>query len=101
MTKTKKAFPPTVEEVINFCQSKGFDEALARKVHDYYDVADWKDSHGKPVLSWKQKLIAVWFKDENRPKNNSNVNRTNNQTTGDSKRDSANSALDEVFGRFQ
>lgn len=101
MAKKQKAFPPTIEEVTEYCILKGFDEALARKVHEYYEVADWKDRNGNPVLSWKQKLIAVWFKDENKPKISNNVNRTNNQATGDSKRDSANNALDEVFGRFQ
>ena len=36
------------------------------KAFDYYDCADWHDSKGNKVKNWKQKMQAVWFKDENK-----------------------------------
>ena len=65
--KEKKVFiPPTENDVIDYFNTKGYREDVARKVFEYYDTAGWKDSTGKPVLNWKQKMIAVWFKDENK-----------------------------------
>lgn len=65
--KAQKAFtPPTVEDVIAYCQENGFPEALARKAFLYYSEAKWHDARGQPVKNWKQKLISVWFKEDNR-----------------------------------
>ncbi|MCQ2184946.1 MAG: hypothetical protein MJY62_06015, partial [Bacteroidales bacterium] len=30
------------------------------EVFEYYESNDWKDSAGRPVKSWKQKIVAVW-----------------------------------------
>lgn len=60
--KRKQFIPPTVEEVIEFVVSKGFDQQLGRNAWEYYAVADWKDAKGDQVLNWKQKLIAGWLK---------------------------------------
>ena len=57
---------PTVEEVIVFFKADNFPESLARQAFNYYQAADWHDSKGNQVRNWKQKMIAVWFKDENR-----------------------------------
>lgn len=64
LKKLKKYIPPTVEEVQAYFKQKGYSPLAAKKAFDYYDAADWKDSRGKPVKNWKQKMIAVWFKDE-------------------------------------
>jgi hypothetical protein len=45
---------------------KGFTEQSAQKAFSYYDISNWKDSKGNPVKNWKQKMISVWFKDENK-----------------------------------
>jgi hypothetical protein len=58
--------PPTELEVVSYFQENGFSTAIAKKAFAYYDAGGWKDSAGKPVKNWKQKMIAVWFKDENR-----------------------------------
>lgn len=61
--KTKKEFsPPTLEDVQAYClqRQNGVD---AKKFYDYYSSANWRDSTGKPVLNWKQKMIANWEKD--------------------------------------
>lgn len=62
--KSKKFIPPTLPEVIEFFQAKGFSTDAAKKAFDYYHTGDWKGSDGKQVRNWKQKMIAVWFKDE-------------------------------------
>lgn len=51
--------PPTVEEIREYCQSRG-NGVDAQRVFDYYSAAGWKDSSGKPVKNWKQKIISVW-----------------------------------------
>jgi hypothetical protein len=55
---------PEIEEVKLFFEENGY--ANGDKAWNYYNDADWKDSTGKPVKNWKQKMRGVWFKDENR-----------------------------------
>jgi len=64
--KAKKFAPPTQSEVISYFLEKGYTQEAACKAFDYYDVADWTDSTGKKIKNWKQKMIAVWFKEENK-----------------------------------
>lgn len=64
----KQFIPPTLEEVQAYCKerNKGVD---VQKFYDYYSSADWHDSEGEKVKSWKQKVIS-WeknsFKTENK-----------------------------------
>lgn len=65
--KTSKQFtPPTLEEVQAYCKERN-NNVDAKRFWDYYEAERWKDQSGKPVKSWKQKMIAVWEKprDEN------------------------------------
>jgi len=55
---------PQIEDVKLFFEENGY--ANGEKAWNYYNDADWKDSTGKPVKNWKQKMRGVWFKDENR-----------------------------------
>lgn len=64
--KSKGFMPPLVEEVEQYFKDNNYDPFIAKKAFDYYAVAGWKDSKGNPVLSWKQKMQSVWFKDENK-----------------------------------
>ena len=64
--KAKKFVPPTKSEVISYFLEKGYTQESACTAFDYYDVADWADSNGKKVKNWKQKMIAAWFKEENK-----------------------------------
>lgn len=67
--KKKRVFnPPTLDDVISYFIEKGYTREAAKKAFSYYDVEGWKDSRGKQVLSWKQKMISVWFKPENKQK---------------------------------
>lgn len=57
---------PTVQEVRDYFSEKGYTIDAANKAHEYYETAGWKDSKGNQVKNWKQKMIAVWFKDEHK-----------------------------------
>lgn len=56
--------PPSLEEMIAYTKSKGYNEDCAIKAFDYYTEMDWIDNGGKPVKSWKGKLVSVWFREE-------------------------------------
>lgn len=62
---------PTEDEVINYFKSNGYSEAGAKAAFSYYNASVksnrqryWRDSRDNPVKNWKQKVRAVWFKDE-------------------------------------
>lgn len=57
---------PTLQDVELFFLENGY--INAKKAFNYYNTANWKDSRGQPVKNWKQKMIANWFKDENKIK---------------------------------
>lgn len=62
----KKFIPPTILEVKEYFKENGYKEETAIKAFNSYDIAGWHDTHGKPVLNWKQKMINVWFTEENK-----------------------------------
>lgn len=64
--RANKFAPPSVDDVILYFAENGYTEESARKAFAFYDVAQWHDSNGKPVKNWKQKMINVWFKEENK-----------------------------------
>jgi len=65
--KEKKAFvPPTLADVIVFFNKNGYDNELAKKFFNGYDVAEWKDSNGRQIHNWQQKAHQVWFRDTNK-----------------------------------
>jgi hypothetical protein len=68
--KGKRKFkPPTRDEVVKYFIDKGYSQESGAKAFEYYSIQDWNDANGKPVKNWKAKMIAVWFKDENKEKN--------------------------------
>lgn len=48
---------PTVEEIRQYAKSKGY-QVDVQRFFDYYEANEWHDKDGKPVKSWKQKLIT-------------------------------------------
>ena len=65
--KNKKEFiPPTQIEVENYFTENGYSKESAVNAFKYYDVSGWVDSRGAKVRNWKQKMLSVWFKEENR-----------------------------------
>jgi hypothetical protein len=64
--KRSKIFtPPNFEEFKAYCKDNGF-ENIAERAFKGYDAANWHDSQGSQIKSWKQKLQHVWFQDRNR-----------------------------------
>ena len=62
--KYKKRFvKPTLEEVIAYCKERN-NNVDPQKFFDYFSASDWIDSKGKPVISWKQKIIT-WERSDN------------------------------------
>jgi len=70
--KKARFSPPTIEEVKNYFIQNGFSHELAEKAFNYYSVANWKDGKGNQVKNWKQKMIATWFKNENKQASKTN-----------------------------
>jgi hypothetical protein len=69
LPKKRKAFiAPTIPEVRQYFLDNGYDPNFGETRWHYYDVANWFDAYGNPVLNWKQKMRQVWFKPENRIK---------------------------------
>lgn len=65
--KESKTFtPPILENVKLYFIENGYSEQSAEKAFNYYNEGSWKDSKGNAVKNWKQKMISVWFKDENK-----------------------------------
>ena len=58
--------PPTLLEVENYFFDNGYTKQSGNKAWKYYTSGNWKDAGGKQVLSWKQKMRGVWFKDSNK-----------------------------------
>jgi hypothetical protein len=67
-----KFFPPSLLEVTNYFKEKGYSETTGEKAWNYYEVNKWKDGRDKPIKNWKQKMIGVWFKEENKIKSGYN-----------------------------
>jgi hypothetical protein len=68
--KEKKViYTPLIDEVILYFNEKGYTKDSAIKAFNYYEENNWKDSRNNQVKNWKQKMQGVWFKDENKIKN--------------------------------
>jgi hypothetical protein len=65
-SKKREFVAPSIEDVVDYFVEHGFPETLARRAFESYDVAEWHDSRGKEVRNWKQKMLNVWMKEENR-----------------------------------
>lgn len=68
-----KITKPTLEEVENYFFENGYKKETGAKAFKYYETGNWKDSAGKQVKNWKQKMQAVWFKEENKIINQKNL----------------------------
>ena len=65
--KRKNIFiKPTLEDVILYFQENGYTKESAKKAFEHYELGNWHDTNGKPVIAWKQKMHTVWFKPENK-----------------------------------
>lgn len=55
--KRKRFTPPTRQECIDYANER-HPNVDGGKFWDYYTAGDWHDSGGKPVKSWKQKMVT-------------------------------------------
>jgi len=62
----KQFIPPLLSEVESYFEENGYKKEVAKRAWMGYDAAGWHDSKGKQVLNWKQKMIQVWFSEENK-----------------------------------
>lgn len=58
--------PPSLEEVAEYFDQKGYTREAAERAYAYYTERNWVDRNGQSVKNWKSKCIAVWFKPENK-----------------------------------
>ena len=80
--KRKHTFrKPTLEEVIEYAKSRN-SNVDPKEFYEYFEAGEWIDSEGKPVISWKQKLIT-W--ESRRRKNGKPDARENYGDGGESK----------------
>lgn len=96
--KKKNGFiPPTLDEVIAYCESRG-NKVDPHRFFDYYAAADWVDSKGDKVRNWKQKCIT-WERHDDRdaPTVNARMPQTSNAQVPVPPALSE-SELDELFG---
>jgi len=55
--KKKVFIPPTLDDVKAYCKSRN-SSVDPQRFFEYFTTGNWKDSEGKPVKNWKQKLIT-------------------------------------------
>ena len=65
----EKVYIPTLPEVELYFLDNGYTKDSAVKAFHYYQENNWKDSRNNQVKNWKQKMQGVWFKEENKIKN--------------------------------
>lgn len=75
--------PPTLPEVTEYFQIKGYPPELAQKAFEYYQAANWHDMNGNPVRNWKQKMIANWLKPQNKTNGTNHNQQPAPATAGD------------------
>ena len=78
--ESKEFIPPIFEDVRTYFFENGYSIESASKFFNYYRESNWKDSKGSEVKNWKQKAIGVWFKDENKIKQQSQQTQTTKRT---------------------
>lgn len=55
--KPKRFSIPTLQEITEYCKERS-NNVDPVKFYDYFTAGDWKDSEGKQVKNWKQKIIT-------------------------------------------
>lgn len=67
-TKEKRFTTPNEKNVIDYFVKNGYLESAGKKAFKFYNEADppWTDTRGNRIRGWKQKMIGMWFKDENK-----------------------------------
>lgn len=64
----KSFTPPTLDEVKEYFEERGYLESVAIKAFNHYELHNWNDAHGNQVKNWKAKMNNNWFKENNKVK---------------------------------
>lgn len=66
--------PPSIDEIKYFFKEKGYTESKAIQFYEYYSNGNpaWSDGKGRLIASWKQKAISVWFRPEDKIREENN-----------------------------
>lgn len=79
--KPSTFIPPTIEQVIEYCdlirKRDGYD-LNPKKIYNYYNDSNWVDSRKNQVKNWKTKILNNWCKEENKISGNNVKDRTYN-----------------------
>jgi hypothetical protein len=85
-----KIQPPDISEWIVFWKDEGYSPERAATVYKSYSENGWRDTNQKEIRNWKMKCRQVWFKPENKIKNEINQrNPVQTKFSGRSKADIA------------
>ena len=57
-SKRKKFIPPSLDDVKKYILEKKITNVNAKGFYDYFTEGKWKDSNGKEVRNWKQKILT-------------------------------------------
>jgi hypothetical protein len=60
---------PEINEFIQFFTDNGFDKNIAEEAWHRYDANNWHDSNGVKIENWKRQVKLVYFRKENKSKN--------------------------------
>ena len=63
--RTVRFTAPTVDEVTNYAARLGY-KVDGKTFVQHYESKGWKDSTGRTVKNWKNKVRSVWCRDENK-----------------------------------
>jgi predicted transcriptional regulator len=55
----------TLEEAVEYSEKNGFNKEFAAKFHGYYVRCEWKDSQGKIVKNWKNRMNSWMSREDN------------------------------------
>ena len=55
---------PTLDEVKEFVEKKGYTAECAERAFNHYESLDWHNAKGKEVKNWKNTIANNWFKPE-------------------------------------
>lgn len=87
---------PNLEDVEQYITEKGY-KVDAKVFFDYYSEAGWKDSDGKPVKNWKQRVVS-W---NSRAKNNKPQTSTRFSNFDERKDDLDSGLANKILGKMR
>lgn len=63
--KKNAASTCTIEQATEYAEKNGFNKEFANKFHSYYVRCEWRDSQGKIVKNWKNRMNSWMSREDN------------------------------------